>query len=422
MDRRQYLSCITAVISVGCVGDNTTSDTQPDSRPTESSEDRFQQPTETRYWKFEVTNQTIHTVGEEGVYVATNSDLSKITSEGISWSVDLTSDSYSVNNVNELRVSGNTVYYVGRLANDSEIGAIESDSGDEVWTRKLDEIPVKVVDVAEDSIFASVTNDDPAKTPLYAFNTTTGEEQWQTITGMDMGSTVSHGLCLVYSVVDGLTALATDNGEVQWEHNLGTDYGADLHVVSDTLCVAIEENVIGYSLPDGTRQWTYTSEEYVESLSSAPPSSVAGQSLYITNENSNIAALDVATGEQRWAVQTDSGQVGYRGMCINSDSLFYHSGTVLAAYDLATGTIQWENRRNSNYRASSPFIADGNLILAFNEEDKKPNIVAFEAESGSQLWQNQIQTASDETPRVEGIYNDHVILRIEKQLIGVPLN
>jgi len=426
MDRRQYLSCITAVISAGCVGDNSTS--QPDNTPTgttlEPPEDRFQQATETSYWEFEVTNRTKHTVDDGGVYVATESDLSKITSEGISWSLGSMSDSYSVQNVDELRVSEDTVYYIGRLSEESEMGAVEADSGDKLWTRELDEISVKIIDVAENSIFVSDTNDDPAKTPLYAFDTTTGEEQWQTVTGMDMGSAVSHGLCLVYSVVDGLTALATDNGEVQWEHDPGTDYGADLHVISDTLCVAIEEKVLGYSLPDGTHQWTYTSDEYVKTMSSAPEGSEAADRLLISNENSNIAALDVATGEQRWAVQPDGGRIGYRGMCVNSDSLFYHSGTVLAAYNLATGTKQWEDKRNSNYRASLPIIADGNLILVFNDEGQKPILIAFETESGSRSWQKQIQIQNslNEAPRVEGICNGHVVLRIEQQLLGVPLN
>jgi len=414
------------VISVGCIGDSSTSNSQPDNTPTETTleppEDRFQHPTETSYWEFEITNRSTHTVGTEGVYVATESDLSKITAEGISWSIGPMSDLYSVRNADELYISEDTVYYVGRLSKDSEMGAVEADSGDIMWTRELDEIPLKIVDVAEGSVFASVTNDDPAQTPLYAFNTTTGEEQWQTRTGMDMGSTVSHGLCLVYSVVDGLTALATDSGEVQWEHDPGTDYGTDLDVVGDTLCVTNEKNIIGYSLPDGTHQWTYSSDEYVESLLSAPAGSEAADSIYIANENSNIAALDVSTGEQRWAVQTDGGQVGHRGMSINSDYLFYHSGTVLAAYDLATGTKQWENKRNSNYRASSPYIDGNYLIISFNEEGENPNIAAFETESGSRLWQNQIQTSSDKAPHIGGICNDHAILRIQQQLMGVPLN
>lgn len=274
-------------------------------------------------------------------------------------------------------------------------------------------------------MFASQTTDDPGEAPIFAFDATTGEERWRTVTGMDMGSTVSHDLCLVYSVVDGLTALDTATGNAQWEQTPTKGYGASVRAIDDVLCLFLDRAIHGYSLPDGTHLWTQTLSGDPSFIQYATSGLSRAADLYFVDSSTTLTALDAATGEKQWVVETDWKDEGYEGLCLGSDSLIYHSGTALASYDLVDGTQQWAHSLGSGYEASSPFIADGTVFLVRLSDEGEPSVPfveRFDAETGNRQQRIQFPAPNPFPPRVSGVFDEYAVLRSEDRLVGIPVS
>lgn len=420
MDRRHYLAALAAIGGAGCVSNETTPtyDPPPDSPPGE-----FTSLTDLGLWEYELTDRSARIAVGDGVYSATNTTLACLTPAGeTTWTTESTADSYAVAESYDLTVAGPTVYYTARDTPQTvEVGAYGTASGEQRWTTTLDRVPDTVIGVTEDTVFASESYDDPGEAPVFAFDAETGEERWRTITGMDMGSAVSHGRCLVYSVVDGLTALDTATGEVQWERTPGDEYGARLHVSDDTLCLFMDGTVHGYALPDGTHRWEQSLSGDAGFIQRPPSGSAQAADLCIADDQANLTALNATTGEKQWAITTHWGPEGYEGMCLGTDSLFYHSGTALASYDLVGGTRQWAYSLGSEYEASGPFIKNGTVFLITQETDEDPSIKTFDAETGHRDWHVQLTTGDSSPPRVSGVFDEYAVLRADSRLIGFPV-
>lgn len=440
MDRRHYLAALAAIVGAGCVGNETTPDQQSSDSPTQTTPD--QQPSTPTYepptdsppgeftslpdpglWEYDLPDRSARIAVGDELYIATNTTLACLSPSGdTTWTTDSTSNSYAVAEVYDLTVAKTTVYYTARDAPQTgEIGAHRTASGEQRWTTTLDRVPDTVIDVTEDTVFASESYDDPGEAPVFAFDAETGEEQWRTFTGMDMGSAVSHGLCLVYSVVDGLTALDTATGEVRWERTPGDEYGARLEVIDDTLCLFMDGTVHGYALPDGTHRWEQSLSGDAGFVQRPPLGSAQAADLYIADDRANLTALNATTGEKQWTVTTHWGPEGYEGMCLGTDSLFYHSGTALASYDLVDGTRQWAYSLGSEYEASGPFVSDGTVFLITQERNEEPSIKTFDAEMGSRDWRVQLTTGDSAPPRIAGVFNEYAVLRTDSRLIGLPI-
>lgn len=427
MERRQYLGSVGIALGAGCLSNTSTPESWKSyEAPTDTPPGEFELGTSSGIWEYDSPgNYMAIGVDDEGVHVATSTALTCLSPAGeINWITDSSEDSYDVVRPHNLTVAGSTVYYTAMVSGTSfgtnyvgEYGAYDTASGEQRWVTTLDTAAENLISVTEDTMLASQTTDDPSKTPVFALDTETGEERWRTETGVDMGSAVSHGLCLIYSIVDGLTALDIATGDVAWRRTPGEGYSARVYVAGDTLCLFLEGTVYGYSLPDGVRQW----EQSVagDSAFARHPSSSSAQAsdLYIATDSGNLTALNAATGEKRWVVTTNAD--GYPDMCVGTDSLFQHSGTAIASYDPVDGDRRWAYSLGSDYESSWLFIADGNLILITQEADQEPVVKAFDAETGHRQWSAQLPTA--DIPRVMGVFDEYIVFEKEERLIGVPV-
>ncbi|MCU4718736.1 PQQ-binding-like beta-propeller repeat protein [Halapricum hydrolyticum] len=427
MERRQYLASAAVMLGAGCLSNNST----PENRlsyeaPTDSPPGEFESVTSSRIWEYDPPNKRFITFGAgDGLHIATDAALTCLSpAREIIWTKNTTVDWYSVERPYNLTVAGSTVYYTAMVSGTSfgtnyvgEVGAYDTASGEQRWATTLDTVAQNIISVTEDTVFVGQITDDPAKTPVFALDAETGEERWRTVTGMDMGSAVSHGLCLIYSIVDGLTALDIATGDVAWRRTPGEGYSAGVQVVGDTLCLFLEDMVHYYSLPDGAHLWEQSSAGVYEFAQHSSSSSSEVPNIYIGDDSGNLTALTAATGEKRWVVTTNAD--GYPEMCVGTDSLFQQSGTTLASYDRVDGDRRWAYSLGSDYDESRLLIADGDLILITRETDQEPVIKAFDVETGHRQWSAQLPTTDQ--PRVIGVFDEYIVFEKRDRLMGVPV-
>jgi len=349
---------------------------------------------------------------DSGVYVASEETLTRLSTSGtVQWTVD----SHSAYRSN-LAATADAVYQISS----NTLESYDSASGGKRWSHHIPDVGNLFVSiVTEESVFVSETTDNPASLLVLAFDAETGEERWRTETGMDMGSTISQGLWLIVSVVDGVTALDIETGDVKWERSPDVDYDSSLRVVGETLCVITNDTVTGYSLPDGTYVWQQSLLADARFIAQSPPESANAGMLYIADDEANLTALDTTTGDEQWGVDTNWGDGGFEGMTLEEDSLIYHSGTALASYDTEDGEQRWEYSLGSEYEASQPLIADGTVFLIVQETGEKPSIKTFDLETGRRQWRTYLQTAF---PRIRGILDQHIVFTTDEGVYGLPIN
>ncbi|QSG06678.1 PQQ-binding-like beta-propeller repeat protein [Halapricum desulfuricans] len=420
MERRQYLASVGVALGAGCLSNNSTPESWKSyEAPTDSPPGEFESGSSSGIWEYDLTGKfTTIGVGDGGVHIATDAAFTCLSPAGeINWTHDSTVDSYDVEEPYNLTVAGSTAYYTAREEPQTgQVGAYDTASGEQRWATTLDIVTQNLISVTEDTVLASFRGHEPGTAPVVALDTETGEERWRTVTGADMGSAVSHGLCLIYSIVDGLTALDIATGDVAWRRTPGEGYSAQVSVAGDTLCLFLEGTVYGYSLPDGTQQWEQSIAG--DGYARHPPSNSSQTSdLYIATDSGNLTALNAATGEKRWVVTTNAD--GYPEMCVGTDSLFQHSGTAIASYDLVDGDRRWAYSLGSDYESSWLFIADGNLILITQEADQESVVKAFNSETGHRQWAVQLPTT--DIPQVIGFFEEYIVFEVEDRLIGVPV-
>ena len=219
-----------------------------------------------------------------------------------------------------------------------------------------------------------------------------------------------------------LTAL-TRNGAIQWTDTLPDVTGSPA-VMNGTCHLATrdEDNAVyAYSL-DGTQQWRTSIDGECYTATCADRDGV-----YVGLSDGRIAALDAATGEQRWSKQiatqveccpdiqatptvadgrlyvpglagelvaadTANGTVLWRttigdeddgnaipSPAVTADTAYvqtYHGG--LVAIDIADGSIRWRSAEKEDNQP--PAVGDGGVVVPQND-----SVVAYET-SDSQAW------------------------------------
>ncbi|HUP70613.1 MAG TPA: kelch repeat-containing protein [Acidimicrobiales bacterium] len=175
--------------------------------------------------------------------------------------------------------------------------------------------------------------------------------------------------------------------------------------------------VAAFDAVDGRRLWVAHYDRYSGAGSQSPWAlrvSPDGTGLYVTG-NSATVAFDAATGQQRWAVDEDTGVLTERGGFIftldldPSGTRVYVAGSICdppeeyscpyaaVAYDAATGARLWLSRKTdtvffpsgADYTgiAASP---DGRRVFVTGETSGgKAMTIAYGASNGQELWADQ---------------------------------
>lgn len=134
--------------------------------------------------------------------------------------------------------------------------------------------------------------------------------------------------------------------------------------------------------------------------------------IYVGSLDKYVYALDAETGDLLWD-QLLGGSIS-GSIAVGEDLLYVGSfDKQLHALDKATGQIRWSvpEAGTEDWIWAGPTLADGVVYFA----DKKGNIFAVNAETGSALWSAQISGAIVASPVVNG---DRVFIASAGQLPG----
>jgi eukaryotic-like serine/threonine-protein kinase len=205
---------------------------------------------------------------------------------------------------------------------------------------------------------------------LYAVDLATGAEKWKFKTGGRVASTpaVANGLVFFLSYDSNFYALEAATGGLKWkfatagEHRFSAKH---LHGMEPAAEI----------MPDP-----------FDFFLSSPV--VSRGVVYFGSGDSNVYALDAATGTLQWKFKT--GDVVHSSPAIADETLFIGSwDTYLYALDAATGKEKWRFKTGEDHEIfnqvgiqASPAVANG--VVYFGCRDSK--FYAVDAASGKQIW------------------------------------
>lgn len=415
MDRRQYLAATAGtLLYAGCL-----SNAQPPDYDTPPGE--FRPLREVARWEYKLPDRLGAVAVGEDFYAATVSKLMRISPSGtIRWATEFPWEGSHYVWRSDLTVSGDAVYYEGPVSPPGTytVAAFDAVSGEKRWTQTLDSGGRQFAGIADDAIYVSSMSGEegPYTGEVVALETETGEERWRQEKGSDLGSVVSHGLCIVTSSVDGLTAFDTATGEVQWDKRTSDDRGATLLVVDDILCVGLDNKVVGYSLPDGTPLWQSGAGGLIEPTA---PGHTNYPHLYILEDDEDLIALNPRTGKTQWKVDRDWNRVGASEITLSQNAVLYYSEVGLINHDIDTGEQRWGYNPDGSPSFHGPFIVDGIVFVVTHEGGENPVVRGFDVETGRRRWRTRIETTT-QFPFVGGVFDEYAVLTTDTHLYGIP--
>lgn len=262
------------------------------------------------------TGETSPTVTSRHVYVGTDGSLVAIDrrSQSVAWEreTDLSELSHSGPEVSGPPTVARDAVIVGTY--DGSMNAFDATSGDLRWSETVTTLPNESetpsygntpffdgpAAIADGRVYATNNNGI-----LYAFDLETGERLWsvESVEGsFHGGPTVVDGV--VYATSTGLAAVAASDGTVRWRYS--QDPGSMKEspvVVDDSVYVASGESYGSLAITALDRQ-----KRTVEWRTGSRPQngfSAGPERLYVPLFG-NLVAIDRATGEIAWEMETES--------------------------------------------------------------------------------------------------------------------
>lgn len=235
------------------------------------------------------------------------------------------------------------------------------------------------------------------------------------------------GGSLYVSAVD-LEARDPSTGQVTWTFQTETDAGAlpAPTVASETVYVpgGIDDpRVYAVRAADGSERWRYRTTADVRA-----PVAVSDGVVVVADESGTLAAVDAATGDERWArslghaapstapVATDgrlylgSEDGGVRVLtaaggdvvwtqdavaggpvAVGDGSVFVAGKDAIAALDAADGAIQWRNG-SLDVDPVPPAVTDDAVFIGDASDGDEPLLVALDRKTGDELWRVNTRT------------------------------
>ncbi|MBB2200334.1 PQQ-binding-like beta-propeller repeat protein [Gluconacetobacter tumulisoli] len=156
-----------------------------------------------------------------------------------------------------------------------------------------------------------------------------------------------------------------------------------------------------FSWPGMHQLWRFTPKpKKMQSSNLGGGFSVAGDTLYIVDGVAQTLAVDVATGHEKWRI--DTGTPGRSAPTVVDGRLFF--GTIderLFALDAGTGKILWTYTATPSdtviFGQPAPAVVDGVVVAGFGSGD----LVALRAESGEVVWSDTLGSTNGQESTVD---------------------
>ncbi|MEM7697303.1 MAG: PQQ-binding-like beta-propeller repeat protein [Verrucomicrobiota bacterium] len=349
------------------------------------------------------------------------------TGEGIKWKTRIPLPGYS----SPIYWDGK-LYLTGADASIRVVYCIDSESGEILWERKVENIPgspanVRVGDdtgyaastMATDGVrvFASFANGD-----LTAFDLD-GSPVWSRNLGQPdnlyghASSLVTHGddLLIQYDQenVGYVATLDVATGEERWktERDFGSSWSMPMVATiddRDEVILAAEPTVISYDLESGEELWRLDCLRYGE-VTSVPV--YADGLVYVSADSANLSAIDAKTREIVW--ESSFYKSGVSTPLLHEGLLYCGSDDgVLVCYDAKTGEEFWAEFMDKGFYAS-PILADGKVH--FLDRGGKMHIL----KPGRELEILAQPALGEETSCTPAVVGDSFYIRGRKHLFRI---
>jgi eukaryotic-like serine/threonine-protein kinase len=199
------------------------------------------------------------------------------------------------------------VLYFGEIG--STVHAVDAESGEPLWRFVLGGLATSPPAVADDTVFVGSSDFN-----LYALDAETGEERWRFATGGEVQSTPVVAADAVYvRGFDHLVyALDVDDGSVLWRYD--TVLGVGELAVADGLLVVgrrgtaddpAQEAVVALDAETGEERWIFA-DEFQEQVRPTIADGVVyvGSGVYDGSAEPSLFALDADDGDLLWRYET----------------------------------------------------------------------------------------------------------------------
>jgi len=210
---------------------------------------------------------------------------------------------------------------------------------------------------------------------FYAVDSETGEGVWSRAIDEPRGSpAVGNGVVVLIREGEVL-ALDAENGTTLWtgpDGHAGLFWGSPI-VHEDVAYVPIDLSLVALDLGDGNVRWTHTTGHET----TGTPARV-GDTVFYGDTDTYLYALDSATGEERWRFKTD-GPIESNVSAVDDAVFFATEAGTAYGVDRTTGTLQWEQSVDGEIRVVA---SDGAHAYVGTDE----RLYALQASDGIECW------------------------------------
>lgn len=218
---------------------------------------------------------------------------------------------------------------------------------------------------------ASMTGAPDYVWSLVSFNANSGQQQWSTPIGHDVGSiVVADGRIVLWDLYHNQTIFCIDetSGVLLWQFDVGSVVFQP--VVSNGLVLfgASDGNFYEIDAKDGSARWKYESSFQGARYAAGTAPRVINNTVLVGFEFGRVSALNLLDGKLVWAAPV-SGTVG--SLVIDDNDLYVTSGTYvlennvganLYKISIDNGNIQWN--QTFNYWILPPAYANKGVYVA----------------------------------------------------------
>ncbi len=247
---------------------------------------------------------------------------------------------------------------------------------------------------------------------LYALDAGTGVIKWKFETAGRITSSpaVSEGLVLFGSFDSNFYAVDAASGKLKWKfktpgerrfaatHLHGAEPAAesmpdpfDFYLSSPVVSNGAvyfgngDTNIYALDAASGTLKWKFKTDDVVH----ASPA-ISDDTLFVGSWDSFFYALDAATGKEKWRFKTGEdpkihNQVGIQSSAAVADGVVYFGcrDSKFYAVDAATGKQLWSFDNKGSWVTGSPVVLDGKVYFATSDSGL---FYALDAKSGAALF------------------------------------
>ena len=155
--------------------------------------------------------------------------------------------------------------------------------------------------------------------------------------------------------------LEIETGNLVWSKNNLAPFNSQIKIYKDKFFVIDLSNTLRcFSLKNGQELWNVKTQNSLIRTQKKLSMTIIKNNIYFINSLGDISAVDINTGEMIWQLPTQSSLLYESSFSLkNSDlvsdgkSLFFSNNkNQFFSIDIETGSFNWENKINSNLRAT----------------------------------------------------------------------